>query len=102
MVRTAEGDATSQDDHVFGKWDDGKFMAMHRHHLRGASGTKTAGSFRRTATSLGDLSDFMRVSTDDNELVHKATRDLWSFEEGSGGELVISRLFNETGEPLQV
>jgi hypothetical protein len=102
MVRTAEGDATSQDDHVFVKWDDGKFLAMHRHHLRAASGGKTASTFRRTAASLGDLSDFMRVSNDDNELVHKATRDLWSFEETTGGEFVISRLFKETGEPLKV
>jgi hypothetical protein len=102
MVRTAEGDATSQGDHVFVKWDDGRFMAMHREHLRAASKSKTASGFCRTASSLGDLSDFMRVSNDENELVHKATRDLWSFEEKENGEYIISRLFSETGEPLKV
>lgn len=103
LVRTAEGDATSQGGFVFVKWDDGRFMAMNPIHLRGAGpNQKRASGFVRRAHSLGDLSDFLRTSTDSNELVHKATRDLWSFEQNDEGEVVISRLFKENGEPLKV
>lgn len=103
MVRTAEGDTTSQGDLVFVKWDDGRFMAMHRQHLRQAGANqKRASGFVRRAHTLGDLSDFLRTSVDSSELVHKATKDLWAFEQDDSGEVVISRLFTETGEPLKV
>jgi len=36
-----------------------------------------------------------------DELVHKATKDLWSFRE-DGGQFVIERLFNDSGDPLKV
>jgi hypothetical protein len=101
MVRTAEGDLTSQGGMVFVKWDDGRFMAMDREHLRGASAHKMASSFVKRTSSLGDLTGFLAYGSS-NELVHKATKDLWSFEQGDGGEFVISRLFAETGEPLKV
>lgn len=101
MVRTAEGDQTSMGDMVFVKWDDGKFMAMHREHLRGAkSNKKRASSFVRKALSLGDLTGFMHTQSNDDDLVHKATDDLWSFSKGDDG-YVISRLFDETGDPLK-
>ena len=38
--------------------------------------------------------------SNDEELVHKATDDLWSFSKGDDG-YVISRLFDETGDPLK-
>ena len=101
MVRTAEGDLTSQCGMVFVKWDDGRFMEMDREHLRGASAHKTASSFVKRATTLGDLTWFLSYGSS-NELVYKATKDLWSFEKGDGGEYVISRLFAETGDPIKV
>ena len=104
MVRTAEGDQTGMDGMVFVKFDDGRFVAIHNEHLRRASSvSKTATSFARRVGSLGDLSGFLRWGEEgNNELVHKATRDLWSFEQTEEGDFTISRLFDDTGEPLQV
>lgn len=103
MVRTAEGDQTSFNGLVFVKFDDGKFLQVDPEYLRRASSnTKLASGFVRRVANLGDLSGFLRWGGDDNELVHKATRDLWSFQTGQNGEFVISRLFNDTGEPLKV
>lgn len=104
MVRTAEGDQTSMGDLVFVKFDDGRFLAIHREHLRSAAAsTKTASSFVRRAASLGDLSGFLRWGSEDSsDLVHKATRDLWSFSRTDEGDIVLARLFNDTGEPLKV
>jgi len=51
--------------------------------------------------SLGDLSDFFRVSQD--TLVHKAVKDLWRINEDKTGNVVIERLFDpDTKEPIRV
>jgi len=102
MVRTAEGDQTGMNGMVFVKFDDGRFLAIDPEHLRLAShGTRVATAFTRRVGSLGDLSGFLRWGSD-NELVHHATKDLWSFETTDSGEFVISRLFDDSGEPLKV
>jgi hypothetical protein len=103
MVRTAEGDQTGMDGMVFVKFDDGRFMAIHPEHLRpGTPNAKVASSFARRVATLGDLSGFLRWGAEDSELVHHATKDLWSFETTDRGDFVISRLFDDTGEPLKV
>lgn len=104
MVRTAEGDQTGMGEMVFVKFDAGHFMAVHSEHLRQASpNRKVASSFVRRVANLGDLTGFLRWGGgDDNELVHHATKDLWSFDATDNGEFVISRLFDDTGEPLKV
>ena len=104
MVRTAEGDQTSMGGMAFVKFDGGRFMAIHPEHLRrAASNTKRASHFAMRVSTLGDLGGFLRWGTeDDNELVHKATKDLWSFESTSAGDFVISRLFDDTGSPIKV
>lgn len=103
MVRTAEGDQTSLNGFVFVKFDNGRFLQVDPEFLRPSSGgTKFASNFTRRVSSLGDLSGFLRWGSDDNELVHKATRDLWSFETTPQGDFVISRLFDDSGEPLKV
>ena len=104
MVRTAEGDQTGIGEMIFVKFDAGHFMAVHAEHLRNASpNRKVASGFVRRVGSLGDLSGFLRWGAeDDNELVHHATKDLWSFDTTSEGDFVISRLFDDTGEPLKV
>jgi len=101
MVRTADGDCTYQGDNVFVKWDDGAFLPTHRHHLRAAGNLsqKQASSFVIRTSTLGDLSALFAASDKSSELVHKSTKDLWSFEEDDG-EFVISRLFDDSGEPL--
>jgi hypothetical protein len=103
MVRTAEGDQTGMNGMLFVKFDDGRFMAIHPEHLRAASpNRKVARGFIRRVGSLGDLSGFLHWGSDDNELVHKATRDLWHCESDQNGGFVISRLFDDTGEPLKI
>lgn len=107
-VRTAMGDSTNQDGMVFVKWDDGAFQAVHHSHLlfaTTAGGDKQAAArvseYRRPVASVGDLGEFLRVASDSNDLVHKATKDLWNLKKTDGG-FVIERLFNETGDPLKV
>ncbi len=100
-VRTATGEDTSLNGSVFVKWDDGRFLPVHREHLRLASTkSRTASLYRRVVASLGDLDDFLKVAGVD-DLIHKATKDLWSVNK-VGDEYVIARLFDETGTPLKV
>lgn len=49
--------------------------------------------------NLADLYAFTRVN--DNHLVHKATKDLWSLEANEDGSIVISRLFDDSGSPVR-
>lgn len=98
-VRSAMGDVTGHEGKVFVQWDDGKFRSIHAEHLRAAKGRqKKQASFQLRLASLGDLTDFMKVSKD--TLIHKSTRDLWSVKQ-EGGEYVIERLFDDTGDPLR-
>lgn len=97
-VRTASGDVTAQDSLVFVKWDSGSFLPVHREHLRLAT-TRVATLFKMRVSSVGDLSDFIKTSSDD--LIHKSTKELWSLQK-DGDEYVISRLFDDVGSPLKV
>jgi hypothetical protein len=85
------------------KFDAGQFMAIHPEHLHAAApNRKRASNFAMRVSSLGDLSGFLRGGdNNNNELVHKATKDLWAFE-NMGNSFVISRLFDDSGEPLKV
>ena len=101
-VRTANGDATYQDDRVFVLWDDGKSRSICREHLRRAKKSqKRSSAVRIMFSSLGDISYFFASSDGEGELVHKATRDLWSYEKNEEG-FVLERLFTEDGGPLKV
>jgi len=51
-------------------------------------------------SDLGDLSMFFNSTSRVDELVHKATKDLWAVKQ-TGGQYVIQRLFNDNGEPLR-
>jgi hypothetical protein len=102
-VRTADGDTTYHEDRVFVLWDDGVFRPIHREHLRRAAGNKKrASNVRMVMANLGDISMFFN-SADNNsgDLVHKATEDLWSLDK-DGDSYVLSRLFDDDGEPLKI
>lgn len=99
MVRTADGDCTATDDNVFVKWDDGHFMPVLRHHLRRTT-SKVAQTFVLRTADFGDLGSIFAADDKTSDLVHKSTKDLWSCEEKEG-EFVISRLFDDSGEPLK-
>jgi len=102
-VKTGTGNTTAMDDQVFVLWDDGKFRAIAAEHLRPAGVTSKKGSaVRMVVADLGDLSSFFTVASGGrDELVHKATKDLWSFRK-DGEQFVIERLFNDSGTPLKV
>lgn len=102
-VRTANGTTTVHDGLVFVKWDDDKFMGVHQAHLRLAptADRRASSAYRRVVSSIGDLGDFFRFGSEGPDLVHKATKDLWSLKR-DGGEYVIERLFDEGGKPLKV
>jgi len=53
---------------------------------------------RTRVASLGDLSNFVRVSNE--TLIHKSQRDLWTLKR-EGGDFFIERLFDDNGEPLK-
>ena len=49
--------------------------------------------------SLGDLTEFLKVA--EGKLIHKSTKDLWSFQKDADGMFVVTRLFDDSGEPLR-
>ena len=102
-VRSADGDVTAYDGRVHVMWDDGQFRAIQATHLRLAEPSlKQASRVRRSFIEFGSISEmFTQAKTGSSDLVHKATKDLWSFSE-AGGEFVIERLFSEDGNPLKV
>jgi hypothetical protein len=101
-VRSGAGDCTSQDDRVFVAWDDGVFRAIAPEHLRMFNSSKRANNVRMVVSDLGDLSMFFNATSRADELVHKATKDLWAVKTEAGGKFVIQRLFKDNGEPLKV
>ena len=99
-VRTASGDLNHHEGKVFVRWDNGVMLPTYAEHLVvGTGAPRIADAVRRRVSSLGDLSDFLKVASD--TLVHKATKDLWAMRQ-DGSSFVLERLFNETGDPLKV
>jgi len=99
-VRTASGKTNTHDGRVFVAFQDGTFGSFYPQHLRYASSTRTAKSVIRRVSSLGDLSDFVMSKQANDELIHKATKDLWSFKKSADG-YVLERLFDDDGNPLK-
>lgn len=104
-VRSAAGDVTAFNDRVHVLWDDGQFRAIAAEHMRLApTSDKRASAVRMRVSSFGDLSGFFEPvfgkTASDSDLIHKATKDLWSFKK-EGDQFVIERLFTEDGNPLK-
>ena len=99
-VKTAEGPATHRGSDVFVLWDDTKFRVIRAEHLKPGSPRKTASNYRMVVSSLGDISAFFVTASTGDDLVHKATKDLWSCRK-DGGKFVIERLFDDTGKPIK-
>lgn len=102
-VRTAMGTTTHHEGQVFVKWDSGDFGSFYPQDLLPASGKTrvSSGDYRRVVTASSDLDDFLRVASTGSDLVHKATKDLWTLKK-NGDEYAIERLFDNTGSPLKV
>ncbi len=101
QVKCASGNTTSDGDYVFVKWDGGGFLPVLRRHLRVTStNTRRANDITFQTQNLAVVfASYSLVGKD--ELVHKATRDLWSFRKDAD-EYVIERLFDNNGNPLKV
>ncbi len=54
---------------------------------------------RRVVASLGDLSNFLRLSAE--TLIHRSEKDLWALKKEADGKFYIERLFDDNGEPLK-
>ncbi len=103
LVRSPEGDRTASQNGVHVLWDDGKFRAIQAEHLRPAGlNKKRASTVRMAFIEFGGIADlFGLAKKGSTDLIHKATKDLWSFRQ-DGEEFIIERLFNEDGNPLKV
>jgi len=101
-VRTSSGHTTEFNDRVCVLWDDGMFRPIAPEHMTLAGvQSKKAHNVRIVAADMGDLTAFFAPTARQDELVHKATKDLWSFRK-DGDQFVVERLFQDNGEPLRV
>lgn len=102
-VRSADGDVTAYDGRVHVMWDDSQFRAIQAVHLRASeSNPKRASQVRVSFIEFSDLGGlFEQIKVGSDDLVHKATKDLWSFKQ-DGDTFAIERLFSEDGNPLKV
>lgn len=102
-VRSANGDITASDHGVHVLWDDGQFRPIRAEYLRAAGVNQKRAKTVRVSfiefAELGGMYEQLKVGS--NDLVHKATKDLWAFKQ-DGDNFVIERLFDEDGSPLKV
>jgi len=103
LVRLGVGKhATEHQGNVFVRWDDGKFRAVHRRHLASVKNAnrRVADSFQMFFANQGEITPAFSMTASDNELVHRSTKDLWSFRQNGEG-FVLERLFNGDGHPIK-
>lgn len=100
MVKTSSGKATTTNGFASVQWDDGQFLPVHVSHLQGLT-SKRASKYAYELGNSSLLDQFLKVAGQEDELVHKASRDLWAIEQ-DGQQVRIMRLFSETGTPLKV
>lgn len=99
-AKSANGAVTAHDGRVFVKFEDGKLRSIYAEHLQLANKQeeRKVASFR--VASLGDLTNFLKVA--EGKLVHKSTKDLWSFQKDADGNITVERLYDDNGEPLKI
>lgn len=104
LVKTARGNTTGDNLNAYVRWDDGNFGLFRKPHLKLAGVIKKrANTHRMTVANLGSVANiFVSGREGNNELIHKATKDLWSLSKTKDGSFVIERLFNESGDPIKV
>ena len=87
----------------FTAWEDGKFLEMPPDLLARVQGGKYDPALARRVASLDEVvgREFALSAASPQELIHKATRDLWAFQ-NVGGQFQLCRLFDYDGNPLHV
>jgi len=101
-VRSAGGDVTVHNGMVMVAWDDGNFLPVSPEHLKRVNADQErANNVRLSFVEFSSISSmFEQARMGSEDLVHRATKDLWSFKQ-DGGNYVIERLFSEDGSPLK-
>jgi hypothetical protein len=96
----AEGDPCWEGYEMFGMKEKGGRKVPNCIPQKAASDeVLLRGTRRFRAASLGDLRSFLKVA--DGTLVHKSTKDLWSFKKDADGGLTVERMFDSVGKPLK-
>lgn len=85
---------TYREDEVFGLLNDPfqDFLTEHNYD---------DGSDSYKIASVNQLKGFTRVANT-NTLIRKSQKDFWEIKAGQDGELVIERLFDEEGNPINM
>jgi hypothetical protein len=82
--------------------DSGLKLMSPRYIARDPRGVPPA-HLSRLASSIAEVVDQgFTLRAEPGELVHRATRDLWGFEQDDEGRVVLCRLFDPAGHPLKV
>lgn len=103
-VRTARGEVSAMGRQgFFTAWEDGKFLEIPPDILARVQGGKYDPALVRRVANLGDVvgKEYALSATSPQELIHKATRDLWAFQKVEG-QYQLCRLFDYDGNPLHV
>jgi hypothetical protein len=103
-VRTARGQVSAAGGQgLFTAWTDGQFLEVPAELLREARSGKYDPVLARRVANLDEVvgREYALSAGSPKELIHKATRDLWAFQQVDGG-YHLCRLFNHDGRPLRV
>lgn len=105
-AKSATRQAKSEEDpcwegyEMFGMKDkDGKKVPNCIPQKEASEEVRLRGTYRFRAASLGDLRSFLKVA--DGTLVHKSSKDLWTFSKDADGGLTVERMFDSNGKPLK-
>jgi hypothetical protein len=99
-VQTPIGERTSYDGDVFVRWDG-----------QGSVSRVASNFVKKASKRVANLDDFIMMGSNaslqawasqESELVHKSTKDLWKVRLSEDGSFDVERLFDDDGNPLKV
>lgn len=103
-VRTGRREVSAMGrEGFFTAWEDGKFLEVPPDFVVRVANGKFDPALTRRVANLDSVvgKEFSLSATSPQELIHKATRDLWAFQD-VGGQYQLCRLFDHDGTPLRV
>lgn len=101
-VKTARGEVSAMGRQgFFTAWTDGKFLELPPDILRALRGADYDPALARRVANLEEVvgQEYALSASSPQELIHKATRDLWAYQK-IDGEFRLCRLFSYDGNPL--
>lgn len=91
-VKMGSGEATSHNNLVFVRWSDRRMTPVFSNHLAMVNTIRVA--------SIDNLHNFFTRTADD-QLIHKATQDIWSLKKDGQGFL-LERLVDDSKSPVKI